>query len=72
MANYHRFREKDFTFWWRIGATYVGNGVDTLGFAYNLGAEIYPVKPISLHISWKQSFINQNEMDFFKAQLKYH
>lgn len=72
MANYHRFREKNFIFWWGIGATYVGNGVDTLGFAYNLGTEIYPVKPISLHISWKQSFINQNEIDIFKAQLKYH
>lgn len=72
MANYHRFREKNFTFWWGIGATYVGSGVDTLGFAYNLGTEIYPVKPISLHISWKQSFINQNEIDIFKAQLKYH
>lgn len=72
MANYHRFRQKNFTFWWGMGATYVGNEVNTFGFAYTFGTEIYPVKPISLHISWKQSFINQSEIDIFKTQLKYH
>lgn len=72
MANYHRFRERNFTFWWGLGATYVGSGVNKTGFAYNIGTEIYPVKPISLHLSWKQSFINKSEVDIFKSQLKYH
>lgn len=72
MVNYHRFREKNFTVWWGAGVTYVANEVDKAGFAYNLGTEIYPFKPISLHLSWKESFINESEIGVFKSQLKYH
>lgn len=72
LFNYHRIREKNISIWWGIGATYVGNGVNTLGFSYGLGTEIYPVKPLSLHISWKESFINNSEIGVFKSQLKYH
>ena len=43
-----------------------------MGFAYNIGTEIYPFKPISLYASWKQSFINSTSIDVFKAQVKYH
>lgn len=55
-----------------MGASYVANSVDTFGFAYTLGAEIYPMKPLSLHFSWKQSFINSNDVSTFKGQFKYH
>lgn len=72
MANYHRIRTKDVSLWWGVGATYVGSSVNTIGFAYTFGTEIYPIKPISLHISWKESFINENDIDVFKSQLKYH
>ena len=72
MANYYRVREKHITLWWGLGASYVSNEVKTLGFAYNLGTEIYPVKPISLHISWKQSLINNSSVDAFKSHIKYH
>lgn len=71
-ANYYRFRENYFSAWWGIGGTYVGNEVDTWGFNYNLGLDIYPVKPISLHVGWRQSFINDNTVDVFKSQVKYH
>ncbi len=71
-ANYYRFREKYFSLWWGAGVTYVGNEVDTWGGLYNIGADIYPFKPISLHFSWKQSFINDGEVDVFKSQIKYH
>lgn len=71
-ANYYRLRENYFSAWWGIGGTYVGNEVDTWGFNYNLGLDIYPVKPISLHLGWRQSFINDNTVDVFKSQVKYH
>ncbi len=71
-ANYYRVRENNFSIWWGIGGTYVGKEVDTWGFAYNLGVDIYPVKPISLHLGWRQSFINDNTVDVFKSQVKYH
>tara|TARA_R110001583_G_scaffold15501_2_gene63838 strand:- start:19535 stop:20350 length:816 start_codon:yes stop_codon:yes gene_type:complete len=72
MANYYRVRENQISLWWGLGATYVGNEVKKLGFAYNIGTEIYPFKPISFHASWKQSFINNNSIDIFKTQIKYH
>lgn len=72
MVNYYRFREKRISLWWGLGASYVANEVKTLGFAYTIGTEIYPFKPISLHTSWKQSFINNNSIDILKAALKYH
>lgn len=72
MANYYRIREKYVTAWWGLGVSYVGNEVDTYGFAYSLGTEIYPLKPLSIHVSWKESFINQSTVGMFKSQLKYH
>ena len=72
MLNYYRIREKNISLWWGLGATYVGNEVRKMGFAYNLGMEIYPVKPISFHVSWKESFINESKIGVLKTQLKYH
>ncbi len=72
MINYYRIRENNISLWWGLGTSYVGNKVNTLGFAYNIGTEIYPFKPISLQASWKQSFINSSSVDVFKTQIKYH
>lgn len=71
-ANYYRIRESSLSMWWGIGATYVGNEVDSWGVSYNFGTDIYPVKPISFHLGWKQSFINDNRVNVFKSQVKYH
>ncbi|PKH49590.1 hypothetical protein CXF68_02285 [Tenacibaculum sp. Bg11-29] len=72
MVNYHRVREKNISLWWGLGITHVGNEVNKSGFTYGLGAEIYPFKPISIHISWKESFVNKSDIGVFKSQLKYH
>lgn len=72
LVNYHRIRNKNISIWWGLGATYVGNEVNKIGFAYNLGTEIYPIKPISVYVSWKESFINKRSVGIFKSQLKYH
>lgn len=72
MLNYYRVRECGISLWWGLGASYVGNGVDTMGFAYNFGTEIFPFKPISLFANYKQSFINSNTINQFKFHVKYH
>lgn len=72
LANFYRVREKYVTAWWGIGVSYVGDEVASYGFTYSLGTEIYPLKPISLHLSWKESFINSSTVGNFKLQLKYH
>ncbi len=72
MANFYRIREKYVSLWWGIGMTYVGNEVKKSGFVYQLGTDIYPVEPISLHLSFKQSLVNNQSIDVFKSQVKYH
>ena len=72
LLKYYRVREKNISVWWGLGATHVGNEVDSMGFAYAIGTEIFPAKPISFHVSYKQSFINSTSIDEFKIHLKYH
>jgi hypothetical protein len=72
LLKYYRVREKNISIWWGLGATHVGNEVNTWGFSYAIGTEIFPVKPISLYSSYKQSFINSTSIDEFKIHLKYH
>lgn len=70
--NYYRVREQHISMWWGLGVTHVADGVNTTGFSYNFGTDIYPAKPFSLHLGWKQSFINNNSVNVFKSQAKYH
>ncbi|GLB50541.1 hypothetical protein [Neptunitalea lumnitzerae] len=72
MADYYRVRTKYVTGWWGAGYTYVGSGVDTGGFAYQLGVDVFPVRPVSFRLLWKQSFINTNSVDEFQAEAKYY
>lgn len=72
LLKYYRVREKNISAWWGLGATHMGNEVDTWGFAYTIGTEIFPVKPISFLVSYKQSFINSANVDEFKIHVKYH
>lgn len=72
MANYYRIREQQITVWWGIGTTYVGNSINDWGFSYNIGGEIFPLKPISLHLSYKQTFINVSSINTTKFHVKYH
>jgi hypothetical protein len=72
LLNFYRIREKRVTGFWGLGATYVGSEVNTTGFSYNLGLDIYVANPVSLGIFWKQSFINESSVNEFRAMLRYH
>ncbi len=72
MVNYNRFRERYFSLWWGVGATYIGNEVDRVGFTYGVGTEIYPWNPVSIHFSWKESLLKNATVGLLKAQLKVH
>lgn len=71
-VNYYRIRERSITAWWGAGVTYVGNDVNTFGVMLNVGTEIYPFRPISLHVSFQQSMINNSNIGTLRSQLKYH
>ena len=70
--NYYRIRERGITACWGVGATYVGKDVNSIGVMYNVGTEIYPFRPISLHVSFQQSLINDSNIGTLRSQLKYH
>ena len=72
MLNYYRIRERNVTGFWGVGVTYVGSDVNTSGFAYNLGLDIYIANPVSLGFFWKQSFINDSSINEFRALARYH
>lgn len=72
MLNYYRIREKHVTGYWGIGGTYLGSGIDDFGFSYQVGLDIYPVKPFSIGLLWKQTFVNSSAVDEFSILGKYH
>ncbi len=72
ILNFYRIRENRVSGYWGMGATYVGSGINTTGFTYNLGMDIYVGKPVSLGLSWKQAFINESSINEFRALGRYH
>lgn len=72
MVNYYRIREKYVTGYWGVGISYVGNGVDDTGFAYQAGIDVYLEKPYSFGASWKQSFINDSTINELKIIARKH
>lgn len=72
LFDYYRIREKHLTASWSLGATYVGNNVEKIGFCYSLSADIFPVKPISFSLLWQQSFVNLKTINSLKIHVNYH
>ena len=72
MLNFYRIREENVTGFWGIGLTHVGSDVQRLGFAYNMGLDVYWGSPISTELYWKQSFINKTALNEFKLMVNYH
>jgi hypothetical protein len=72
MLNFYRIREKRVTGYWGLGATYVGREVNTMGFGYNLGLDIYVANPVSIGLQWKQSFISESSINELRILGRYH
>lgn len=69
---YDRIRFEKFNFGWTLGATYVGNEVNKTGFSYGLSTDYFLTQKISFGASAKWSRINQNPVNTFKLQSRYH
>lgn len=69
---YDRIRFEKFNFGWTLGATYVGNEVEKAGFSYGLNADYFLSKKFSFGASAKWSSINQNPVNTFEIQSRYH
>ncbi|KJD33810.1 hypothetical protein PK35_03400 [Tamlana nanhaiensis] len=72
LGKYHRVRTKAFDGWWGLGASYVDGDVNSFGFTYGLGAEIFLGKPISLESSFNQTLVNQSTVNKFNALINYY
>ncbi|MCB4807017.1 hypothetical protein LG651_02055 [Tamlana sp. 62-3] len=72
LGKYHRIRTKAFDGWWGVGASYVDGEVNSFGFTYGLGAEVFLGKPISIESSFNQTLVNQNTVNKFNALINYY
>lgn len=72
ILNYSRIRTGSLSLWWGLGlkGIYISN--NNLGPLFNLGTEIYPFKPLSLHVNYNISSINTTAVGDLLIHLNYH
>lgn len=70
--NYNRLRLERWAFWWGLGLKGLQGDKTYNGFAYNIGTEIYPVRPISIGLNYSGGFINGNYVPEFFGSLSLH
>lgn len=72
LVNYYRIRTEHLALWWGIGIKGIYSNKNRLGVALNLGSEIYPFKPISLHVNYNISSVNYHTVNDFLIHLNWH
>lgn len=70
--NYYRGRSQRLVFWWGLGVKGVEGDNTRLGPAFNLGTEIYPFKPISIHANYNIGSVNERAVGELLLHLNYH
>jgi hypothetical protein len=71
-VNYNRLRLERFAFWWGLGLKGLQGDKTYNGFAFNIGTEIYPARPISLSLNYSGGFINDTYVPDFFGSLNLH
>lgn len=69
---YDRIRFKKFNLGWTLGATYIGNDVQKVGFSYGLHTDVFAIKNISFNSAMIWSKINGLPVNSFEIRGKYH
>ena len=72
LAKYHRVRTETFDFWWGLGTTYTDGDVNSWGFTYGLGIDLFIINPISFESAFNQTFVNDDTVNKFDLILNYH
>lgn len=70
--HYDRIRLERFQLGWKIGISYVGSGVNELGFSYGIQTQYFFKKNYSLAGNATWSRINQQPVNQFDVQIKRH
>jgi hypothetical protein len=71
-VNYFRGRWQHMSFWWGLGVKGIDGDRNRCGPALNVGTEIYPLKPISLHFNYNIGAVTQNAVGELLLQLNFH
>ena len=71
-VNYNRLRLERWALWWGLGLTGIRGSIKHTGFAFNVGTEIFPAKPLSLHFSYNGGFLNGRYVPEFFGSLNVH
>ena len=69
---YDRIRFERINFGWTLGLNYLGNDVQKTGFSYGLNGDLFIAKNFSLYSSMKWCSINDEHVNVFEVQWKYH
>lgn len=72
MANFNRVRSPGFNFWWGLGIKGMHGHRTYMGFAYELGMEIYPVRPVSLQVVHNGGWLNGIFVPEFYGTMNLH
>lgn len=70
--NYNRLRLERWAFWWGLGLKGLQGDETYNGFAFNLGSEVYPARPVSITLSYSGGFINGTYLPEFFGALNVH
>jgi len=70
--NYNRLRLERWAFWWGLGLKGLQGDETYNGFAFNLGTEVYPARPVSFTLNYSGGFINGTYLPEFFGSLNLH
>lgn len=69
---YDRIRLRRFNLGWTIGASYIANDVNKLGFSFGANAEYFCKQNVSFLAGAKWSFINDKPVHAYEIEGRYH
>ncbi len=70
--NYNRLRLERWAVWWGLGLKGLQGDKTYNGFAFNIGTEVYPARPVSVTLNYGGGFINGTYLPEFFGSLNFH
>lgn len=70
--NYNRFRFSRLQAWWGLGLMGLDGNRTYTGFAWNLGAELFPVRPLSVSLRYAGGWVADQYLPEWRVALNLH
>lgn len=72
VVNYYRVRLNRWTLWYGFGFKAMKGNEAHYGGSFNLGTEIYPIRPISLYFNVNEGFVGESSLSELLLRLSIH